>query len=128
MTHPHRYCLFADADGAEWVRALFAQLGDGGPSAEALSCRTALSPAADPTSPPVYWCCSFAATEAQRQQLESVETAGYIPAGVFWCRIDAATNLVASSNHPWGRTRVGRVWEVGYTLEQLGLAFSRPAG
>lgn len=129
MTRPHRYYLFANATGAAWVRALFAQLGDGG-TAEDLNCRTPLSPATDPTAAPVYWCCSFVATEAQRVALEQVETAGQVPAGVFWCRCDAggeSEGTVRASNHPWGQTRIGRVWDLGLTLQTLGLSFHRVA-
>lgn len=125
ITHPHRYYLFADVSGAEWVRGIFAQLGDGG-SAESQNCRVPLSPSVDPTSPPVAYACSFAVTEPQRQQLEAIEGAGQIPPGVSFCRVDAAgldEGVVRYSNHPIGIDRVGLTFDLAYTLDLLGLAF-----
>lgn len=128
MRYPHRYHLFCDAAGAEWVRLLALAMGDGG-AAELETCRTALSPAADPAAEPVAWCCSFAATEAQRVQLEALEGAGQIPAGVFWCRSDAKTKRVHATNHPQWADAVAAgplTFDLHYTLEQLGLTFHRP--
>jgi hypothetical protein len=122
----HRYYLFADAAGAAWVRGMFQQMGG---DRTGLACKTPLSPINDPTADPVYWCCSFPATEEQRRMLENVEDAGQIPSGVFYARADAIgaeEGVVRASNHPWGKTRIGKVWNMETVLTTLQLAFHTP--
>jgi len=118
----HRYYLFADAAGADWVRALFATMGDGGPGEDG-NCRVPLSPAADPAAPPVAWCASFACTDAQHRTLGLLAALGQIPAGVVWCRVDAASGLVLATNYAPAADRVGRPWDLPTALALVGLAF-----
>lgn len=128
MSHPHRYYVVADTPGAGWVRGVFAQLGDGGP-AEGENCKAPLSPVATPTAAPVKWACSFVSTEGQRQQLEAIENAGQIPAGVVFARCDAsgpAEGVVRHTN--WPGLAVGRVFDVTAALGLLGVTFTRTAG
>ena len=127
MSYPHRYYLFADAAGAAWVRAVFSQLGDGG-EAEADNCRVPLSPAADPAAPPVAWCCSFVATEAQRLTLAGAESA--MPAGVTYCRCDATgptAGTIRATNWP-DQSVVGRRFDMAAALAAAGLAFHTKTG
>lgn len=123
----HRYYLFANAPGAEWVRGLFLAMGDGG-DAELLNCTTSLSPAANPSGLPVAWCCSFVCGEATHAALAAMVTAGQIPAGVYWCRVDALgpeEGVVRATNYPGAADRIGRVWDMGVALSLVGLAFQQ---
>lgn len=130
-TYVHRYYLFADAPGAEWVRGVFARLGDS--PDESRNCRTPLVSAADPTGPAVAYCCSWACGEATRSALESLSEAGQVPAGVYWCRADALPpdeGRLRATNHPrWAALLAqGAVlhFDHDYTLAELGLAVPAP--
>lgn len=121
----HRYYLFADAPGAEWVRGLFSQMGDGG-EAELLNCTTPLSLASDPTGSPVAWCCSFVCGEITHAALSALVDAGQVPSGVYWCRVDALgpeEGMVRATNHPNAEDRIGRIWDMPTALSLVGLAF-----